>query len=728
MMATAANLPEPIDFSQLMPQVAQRLLGEPNERMSKGSRLRFGTHGSMEIDTDGGWFCDHEAGGDARGGVLALIQHKEGCDRAGALRWLEEEGLKGKTAAIAERSVAKKFYDYRGEDGAILYRVERHGAGTSKSFRQHGPDGRGGFHSQRDCMLGLTRVPYRLPELLAADPATIVYVCEGEKDVDRLAREGLVATTNPGGAGKFTADLAVYLAGRRVVALEDNDEPGAAHVAGVLKVLAGVAAQAVALKLPDLPPKGDVSDWLDFKGGIGSNSAFDLARLAENALSAPKSGDLIALDDVADWEGLAVPPRRWFVKDWLPIGEAALLTGAGSIGKSLVAQQLAATGSAGRAFLGVDTTPMRTLYITCEDGREEAQRRHKDIATMLRVSITRGQCLVKSWKGELDLELVTFDAERRLRPTPRFNQLRATVLQLGVRFLVLDNTSHLFGGDENVKREVAAFVNLLNGLAAEMDGVVLLLGHPNKTGLNNPDAGGANQFGGSVAWENQVRSRMFMSGVKDDADARELTNPKANYSAKGSKITFRWHQGAFVRDDDLPEDVRGEYAAVARANAHNQAFLACLRERAKQGDGRAVGPSVGPNYAPAQFEGNPLAKGMDRKQLKAAMDRLISIKAIETHTYRNNSKGRDVTILREALGGGSPNPELPPRTPPEHYPQTTPNLSPELPSPHTTPLKGERGAASGATAPVEKQGDGRYGSKTSRVILAPGETGDDVEL
>ena len=44
--------------------------------------------------------------------------------------------------------------------------------------------------------------------------------------------------------------------------------------------------------------------------------------------------------------------------------------------------------------------------------------------------------------------------------------------------IVLDNTSHVFGGDENSKREVAAFVNLLNGLSEEIDGVVLLLGHP----------------------------------------------------------------------------------------------------------------------------------------------------------------------------------------------------------------------------------------------------------
>ena len=45
-------------------------------------------------------------------------------------------------------------------------------------------------------------VPYRLPELLAADPRP-VYVPEGEKDVDRLRGLGVTATCNPQGAGKW---------------------------------------------------------------------------------------------------------------------------------------------------------------------------------------------------------------------------------------------------------------------------------------------------------------------------------------------------------------------------------------------------------------------------------------------------------------------------------------------------------------------------------------------
>src|SRR5438270_621957 len=63
-------------------------------------------------------------------------------------------------------------------------------------------------------------VLYELPALLAADPAETVYYVEGEKDVDRLRREGVVATTNPGGCRHgWRPDYRNALRGRHVVVL-----------------------------------------------------------------------------------------------------------------------------------------------------------------------------------------------------------------------------------------------------------------------------------------------------------------------------------------------------------------------------------------------------------------------------------------------------------------------------------------------------------------------------
>jgi len=717
---------QPIDLAALMPKVAQRLLGDPNNRLSRGSRLRFGNKGSMEIDVADGWFDDHEA--NVRGGVLDLIRHRERCDVAGAFRWLEAQGLKNVDQPAARvrgnladavhrpeppRSDARTFYDYCDEDGATLFRIERRGKDAVPPFLQHGPDGNGGFHAARGCMQGVRRVPYRLPEILAADPSEIVFVCEGEKDADRLTAAGLVATTNPGGAGKFTADQAAALKDRRVIALQDNDEAGATHVAAVLAVLDGVATSAAALLLPGLPAKGDVFDWLA-QGG----SAFELKRLAEAALHKPT--EIFPIADLTAWAEVDPKPKTFRMAGYVPEQEVTIFPGPGGVGKSTFALQLCACSAAGKPMLGIDVEPGAALYVTAEDDDRENHWRLRKIATAIGTTLRdlAGKLHIVSLRGKLNNELATFDNEGRLRPAPAYALLRATIAATKAKLIVLDNVGHLYVGNENDRGQVTGFINLLYQLCRELGVTVVLIAHPNKAG---------DSYSGSTAWLNAVRSQIVLQRPEDshDPDARVLTLGKANYARPDQQLTFRWHDFALILDKDLPDDRRAEVAAIIHANTENAAFMNCLAERVKQGEGRQVGPNTGPNYAPTQFEGMAQAKGLKRDRLKSAMDRLFTIGAIETHTYRNTTKGRDVTIIRAVAG----DPERPPRTLPEHVPQTPPNSTPEHLTPHTPPLKGGTGAAFGGLAPAPDQAPDQPISGTtrtaSRMILAPGETGDE---
>ena len=94
----------------------------------------------------------------------------------------------------------------------------------------------------------------------------MIYIAEGEKDVDRLWSLKLVATTNPMGAGKWRENYAEALRGADVVIIPDNDGPGHEHANRVGKSLHGVCAR---VRLMDLPGEfGDISNWLDSGGDI----------------------------------------------------------------------------------------------------------------------------------------------------------------------------------------------------------------------------------------------------------------------------------------------------------------------------------------------------------------------------------------------------------------------------------------------------------------------------
>ena len=174
------------------------------------------------------------------------------------------ENVKSPVRAQRPKSMVAT-HDYRDGAGELIYQVLkfRFDDTGEKCFQQRRPDGNDGWiYNLQD----VRRLIYRLPELLAAPADAIVFIAEGEKDVERLTSLGLISTCNSGGAGKFGSELAQYLQGRHVVILADNDTAGHSHTEKVALSLRGVAASVKKLAFPGLRKGGDVSDWLDAGG------------------------------------------------------------------------------------------------------------------------------------------------------------------------------------------------------------------------------------------------------------------------------------------------------------------------------------------------------------------------------------------------------------------------------------------------------------------------------
>jgi hypothetical protein len=92
-------------------------------------------------------------------------------------------------------------------------------------------------------------------------PDATAFICEGEKDADRVASLNHCATTVA--HGEWTNDCVQALAGRDVIVLQDNDAAGRKKALKAATVLHGVTKTVRIVSLPGLAEGEDVSDWLD---------------------------------------------------------------------------------------------------------------------------------------------------------------------------------------------------------------------------------------------------------------------------------------------------------------------------------------------------------------------------------------------------------------------------------------------------------------------------------
>lgn len=185
-------------------------------------------------------------------------------------------------------------YDYTNADGAVQFQVVRyemrdtsHPACGQKQFVQrsylpeHPEAGRNGCPD--GFVWGRTKhdvdpTLYQLPDVLqGVQDGRGVFIVEGEKDVHTLEQRGLIATTNPQGAGKWRRAYTDVLEDAIVYIIPDNDSEGREHARRVARSLHGTADSVRIVELDDVPPKGDVTDWMqrghdvdDLRAKVGS--------------------------------------------------------------------------------------------------------------------------------------------------------------------------------------------------------------------------------------------------------------------------------------------------------------------------------------------------------------------------------------------------------------------------------------------------------------------------
>lgn len=349
-------------------EVAKTYWGEPTIR--RGHTLRWGNNGSREVDLRKGTWFDFEA--NEGGGVIDLVKQNEGVSPLYTIPDILEKKF-GIQKRVQESIKPARFmsacYDYVDEHGEVRYQVQRF---EPKTFRQRRPDEKGDWVYN---MQGVEALPYRLPDIIAK-PEMPIFIVEGEKAADKLAKMGLVATTNHGGAKNWKSELGRHFKGRRVVILPDNDEAGSAHADLVVSELFGIADMIKRVDLPDLPLKGDVVDWIN--AGNGKDALLAIIKAAPVLESAPEvkpaTDEPEADSDLFEFVGAEylrnMPPINWAIGE----GDAGIITahgltvlyGAPGAGKSFIALDMALSIANGVSWQGMPVKAGKVLYIAGE--------------------------------------------------------------------------------------------------------------------------------------------------------------------------------------------------------------------------------------------------------------------------------------------------------------------------------------------------------------------------
>ncbi len=450
------------------------------------------------------------------------------------------------------RAQITAIYNYRDEAGNLLFQVART---DPKGFFQRRPDGRGGWTYSLD---GVRRVPYRLPDLIVAlknlpPEARIVYVTEGEKDADRLWDMGFPATTNPGGAGKWSDEYTERLkaaGATQVVSSPDNDPPGEAHVLAVARSCfrAGLAVKIV--HLPGLPPKGDVSAWLD------------AGHTKEELLALVESAPALAAEDLDQEQHSVhssepvlvcladVQPEKvhWLWPGRFARGKLNLLIGDPGLGKSWMLLDMVARVTNGRSWPDGGQAPRgEVIVLTAEDGLADTVRPRIDTqwGDAQRVYVLRA---VKQ-NG----------AERLFSLSSDLVHLETALTQTGAPVAIIDPLSAYLSNTNTWKdAEVRGLLAPLAALAERLNVAVIGVMHLSKDAQRRA----LYRVQGSIAFTAAARS-VFAVTKDPDAEARRFLVPvKLNIAPLPPTLAFILKDG-LLRWEQAPVEALDAETALA---------------------------------------------------------------------------------------------------------------------------------------------------------------------
>ena len=262
----------------------------------------------------------------------------------------------------------------------------------------------------------------------------------------------------------------------------------------------------------------------------------------------------------------------------LSAGDVCILSGAGGVGKSTLALQLAI--SAARAELnaahvcGLSIRTGPVLYASYEDvpavmfhrGQricgeledeqsgelEDEQKRKKGIPADVHLAGMFGRPIYGPPNGSANDVPAPLDAFRELFDAARTIQ---------ARLIVIDPAAAAFSSPKASVEWVRLFLDAMRKEANEIGCGILLVAHSTKAARNARETGDPGSVAGSAGWYDAARGVIILHETTNGGEGPRLEIMKANYGLRGNPIKLeRSENGVWKRPDtkfdnnDAPEE------------------------------------------------------------------------------------------------------------------------------------------------------------------------------
>jgi putative DNA primase/helicase len=514
--------------------------------------------GSFKINYRTGVWKDF-ATGDGGGDLISLVAYVRGCsngdaalelaDKLGVPLLTPDDKPNGRSAPTPPlRSIAEappKVFTW-GDAGPPVSsnEVRRHVYPASRRVKIKSGDGRWvnwyRVFSNDGAPIGwqakkpddYTPVPYVTSALDPFDPELrddYIHWTEGEKDVDGLNKLNLPAFTF-GGVGDGLPDgVEHFFNGRHIAILADNDDPGRKHAGKKAPYAHNAGAASVRIvHFPELPAKGDVSDFIE----AGGTAEQLYARIEAAHEWMPPHPDQVVhapalvMQRACDVEA---KPIEWLWPGRIAIGKQTMLAGEPGLGKSQLSAFLAATvttgghwpNGEGRAELG------SVIVLSAEDDAADTIiPRLKAAGTELSRVHVVSAVSTDDHKGR---RLFNLQSDLAI--------LEDAIARVGdVRLVIIDPVSSYLGKvDSHKNAEVRTVLEPIGEMASRLRVAVVAVTHFSKGGGSSAN----HRIIGSIAFVAAARAAFIVSRDPGDENRRLFLPSKNNLGPDRDGLAFR---------------------------------------------------------------------------------------------------------------------------------------------------------------------------------------------